>query len=100
MTRIRYRKTREVGLLESVRRFTHPTNGSRYRVMLNMNEHQWLVVDDVSDLVAASGYRVHPHKMKMDAKAALEKLGIVLPLEDRVKRVNKVVDTSNNNEVL
>lgn len=89
--RIRYRKTRQEGVLESVQRYQHPTNGARYKVMLNMPEHQWLVVDEQSDLVAASGLRVHPHKMKIDAREALEALGIVVSIDTRAKRAVKVI---------
>lgn len=87
MSRIRYRKTREPQLLESVQRFSHPTNGARYKVLLNMKESQWMVVDDKSDLVAASGLRAKHHKMKIDARDALKKLGIELKVDERVKRV-------------
>lgn len=81
--RIRYRKTRQEGVLESVQRFNHPTSGARYKVLLNLTEHKWMVVDDNSDIVAASGLRTHQHKLKIDAKEALMKLGVEFTLESR-----------------
>lgn len=89
--RIRYRKTRQTGLLESVQRYQHPNSGARYKVLLNTLEHRWLVVDEQSELVAASGLRVHPHKARIDAREALEKLGIVLSVDERVKRAKKII---------
>lgn len=89
--RIRYRKTRIEGTLESIKRFTHPNNGSRYKVILNMPEHKWMVVDDNSEIIAASGLRVHAHKMKIDVKEALETLGIEFTTEERAKKAKKEV---------
>lgn len=86
MARIRYQKAGADGALRSVRRFTHPTNGASYRILLNLKEHRWMIVDDVSEIIAASGLRVHLHKLKMDVRDALEQLGIVLEVEARAKR--------------
>lgn len=89
MARIRYQKAGAEGALRSVRRFTHPTNGASYRVLLNLKEHQWMIIDDVSEIVAASGLRVHLHKMKVDVRDALDKLGIDIEVESRAKRLPK-----------
>lgn len=89
--RIRYRKTRTEGTLESVRRYQHPTNGARYKILIVLPEHKWMIVDDNSELIAASGLRVHRHKLKIDVREALEKLGVVLETDSRSKRTTKVV---------
>jgi hypothetical protein len=85
MSRIRY-KNQPDGNAISVQRFQHSTSGARYKIFLNHTEHQWFIIDDYSDLVAASGYRVHPHKMKIDARDALAALGIVMEKDSRKKR--------------
>lgn len=92
MSRIRYRKFKEESphLRESVARFSHPTNGARYKIELDLLEHRWQVLDVASGLIAASGLRVHQHKMKIDARTALEALGVVLEIDERAKRKPKV----------
>lgn len=89
MARIRYVKTQVKNVFESMRTYQHPNNGARYRVILNLNEHQWLIIDYVSELVAASGRVVHPVKLKLQARLALEKLGVVLDNDSRKPRTKK-----------
>lgn len=89
-TRIRYGKTNQDGLLQSVQKFQHPTNGARFKVLLNLTNHQWQVVDDVTDTPAATGYHNNNHKMKLDAKKALSQLGIVFAPEARKERKQSV----------
>lgn len=73
--RIRYFDLAEAGKFQSVKMFQHPTNGARYKIFLNTVENEWVVVDDVSDIVAASGRNVNLSKMKQAAKEALVQLG-------------------------
>lgn len=83
MARIRYTQPNQSGILRSVKTYCHPTNGARYKVLLDMKGHKWSIVDDASERVAASGIRVHPHKIRIDARDALAALGVLLPVETR-----------------
>lgn len=88
-TRIRYSKTNQDGLLQSVQKFQHPTNGARYKVMLNLTESQWLIIDDVTDIPVATGHHKDQHKMKLAAKKALTGLGVAFQTEARKERSPK-----------
>ena len=81
-TRIRYSRDSQ-GNFTSVKKFTHATNGARYQVKLNTTESQWLILDDASGLVAASGLNTSMSKMKIEVKKALEVLGITFESEKR-----------------
>ena len=95
-TRIRYRKTNQEGILESVQRFQHPTEtAQRLKVFLNTKENKWTVVDDTTDLVQASGHQVNLQRMKIEVKKALGELGIVFSDEKRKGKYNQNVDTLN-----
>lgn len=73
----------------SVKTFNHPTNGARYQSILDSGEHQWMIVDSQSGLVACSGYMVSAHKQKIKAKEALITLGIEFATEDRYTKAEK-----------
>lgn len=83
--RIRYSKIDETKLV-SVKTFNHATNGARYKAVLDTAESQWIVVDDSSGLVAASGHQKSLHKMKIAVKSALTDLGITFTAEKRAAR--------------
>jgi hypothetical protein len=72
-----------------MRTYQHPTNGARYRVSLNTKEHQWMVIDYVSELIASSGRITHPVKLRLQARKGLEKLGVVLDNDVRKPRPKK-----------
>lgn len=93
--RIRYSKLNEDGsLLQSVKVYSHTTNGGRFKILLNLNDKHWSVIDDTCDVVAVSGHAVSLHKMKTAAKKALTELGIVFSNEDRNGKVKKTLALS------
>lgn len=81
-TRIRYSRQSD-SLLQSVRKFQHPSNGQRYKVLLRPLENEWIVIDDTTDLIAASGHTKSLHKMKQEAKEALVTLGVAFEIDKR-----------------
>lgn len=82
-SRIRY--TQNGNRLESVKTFNHPTNGARYRVILEEASGTWYVVDAEGGTVAAKGQETSFHKVKKAAKTALQNLGITFTQEVREK---------------
>lgn len=89
--RIRYRNKQD-GTLESIKSFTHPELGAKYRVLLNPAELSYAIVEDRTQRVFANGRAVSMHYVKMSAKQALERLGIRFKQRERRKRT-KPVDT-------
>jgi hypothetical protein len=75
-TRIRYRKTGEAGIIESVKRFAHATNGATYKVRINEPELTYEIVEDTSSTVVKTARAVNLHQVKLKAKSALVDLGI------------------------
>lgn len=96
MNRIRYEKNGN--RLESVKTFNHPTNGARYKVLLDESSSSWYVVDAEGGAVAKTGQEASFHKVKKAAKAALEALGIEFSAEARTKRVSHLHLVSSGNE--
>ncbi len=90
MSRIRYEHTRKHGVLQSVKSYQHPNSGARYKVQLDTVEGQWLVLDATTELVAASGRQLDGHKMRIEVRDALTKLGISLVVESRKKKLQQV----------
>ena len=88
MSRIRYEKLdpQRPYLRRSVQRFRHPKNGALYKEQLNLKDGEWLILDEVSGLIAASGLKKHIHKLKIDVRDTLEQLGIKLEVDERKKR--------------
>jgi len=84
--RIRYKPTSEQGVLQSAKLFSHPTNGAKFKVMLNLNSMEYVIVDSMADVVAASGEARTSALLKLSARNALSQLGVPLPKEERVKR--------------
>lgn len=91
-TRIRYRMNAE-GNLESVKRYTHPTNGSRYKIVINEEKLSYQVIEDMSNEVASEGAACNLHQVKLKAKAKLAGLGIEFEAEGRTKRVAEEATT-------
>lgn len=85
--RIRYRTTSATSK-DSIQVFGHPSNGARYIVRLA--DTMWYVLDEESELVATSGFRVNQHIDLKRIKEALRSLGIMLPIEIRKPRVKKL----------
>lgn len=83
-TRIRYQKTSQEGVLRSVKKFQHTTNGARYVVFIRPESLEYLVVNDVTDIIEVSGRAVNLHQVKIKAKDALKGLGISFEGESRV----------------
>jgi len=84
--RIKYRATGEPNTLQSIKRFAHPTNGARFKILLNTDKLEYSVVDEVVNVVVATGESKSPHKLRIDVKNALVALGIELQKEERAKR--------------
>jgi len=91
--RVRYKKMSD-SLLESVRVFSHPTNGAQYKVLINKAEDQWLVVDAETEIVAASGRNTNVNKLQLAAREALVNLGVTLHTEKRRERTKKTATAS------
>jgi hypothetical protein len=89
-SRIRYSKLSD-SRLQSVKTFSHPTNGARYKVVLDLAANQWLVIEDTTSLLAASGHNNTLHNLKLDAKNALVELGVPFSKESRKKEVTQEV---------
>lgn len=85
MNRIRYVKNGN--RFESQKTYNHPTNGARYKVLLDESNNSWYVVDAEGGAVAKTGQENSFHKVKKAAKAGLASLGIDFSTEERVKRV-------------
>lgn len=75
-TRIRYRKTSEPNVVESVRKFPHPTNGATYKVRINEANLEYHIIEDTADVLVQNGRAVNLHQVKIKAKNALAQLGI------------------------
>jgi hypothetical protein len=86
--RIKYRSNGQPNQLESIRRFTHATNGARYKVLLNTETKSFSIVDDVVDVVVKDGVANDHQKLLIAVKTALVQLGVELPKEERVKRAS------------
>lgn len=82
-TRIRYSKTAETGILQSVKIYTHEKNGARFKVRLDENQKLFQVIEDTSGVIEAEGAAVNMHQVKIKAKKALERLGISFGSEAR-----------------
>ncbi len=87
--RIRYRKVSEFKL-ESVRSFSHPSNGATYKVLIDTTEPLWEIVETGCDIVAASGRNAKLPDAQLEIRAALGALEIVLSTEKRKERSKKV----------
>lgn len=88
--RIRYSVVNvEKTILQSVKTYSHPENGARYQVILNTEKQQWQVVDRVTDSIISSGLKAHPVKLRLEARNALEALGIPMNSETRKARTPK-----------
>lgn len=73
--RVRYVRVAP-NFLQSKRTYCHPTNGAVYKILINLEEPLWEIVETGSDIVAASGrHRVSAYA-KIEAKRALIELGI------------------------
>jgi hypothetical protein len=80
--RIRYKKLSET-IMESVRVFSHPTNGAQYKIRLNMSEPMWYVLDANTEIVAASGRNLNKNKAQLEVRNALRELGVEISTEKR-----------------
>lgn len=87
-TRIRYRKTGDPGIIASIKKYTHPTNGATYQVLINEPEKAYRIVETTSNTVVGGGRAVNLHQVKIKAKKNLEKLEI--SFDDKEKRQVKV----------
>lgn len=81
-TRIRYTKAKD-GVSETVKRFQHPTNGARYKVVLNQNDFSFSIVETLSETEVDFGKACNMHEVKKKAKKKLEGLGIEFEGEER-----------------
>lgn len=84
-TRIRYKKTSDDNVVQSVKTFQHPSNGARYKVRINTQELEYFVIEDTADVLVSQGRAVNLHQVKMKSKKALEELGIPFTEEDRTR---------------
>lgn len=92
VTRIRYKKTSEPNVVESVKKFLNETNGAKLKVRLNLQTKEYFVLDDNVDTIEASGIAKDLHALKIAAKDALTQLGIVFAdKETRGKRTSKAI---------
>lgn len=87
--RIRYKAGTSPHMFKSVQTFTHSTNGARYKVVLNLQAHEFQILDEASNAVAKSGHAAGFHPLKKKAREALEALGIETSRETRTERKAK-----------
>lgn len=79
--RIRYEKTNIPNILASVR--TYNTGHAEYRVLLNLNEKKYKIVELPHKNIAAEGEAVSLAMLKIRAKRALTQLGYSFDEEGR-----------------
>lgn len=65
--------------------------GVRFKVQINTNDGQWLVLNDSTGIVEASGHHVRINQAKANVKKALEKLGVKFSKEERMGKVKKLL---------
>lgn len=85
MARIRYSKPDVDGVSRSVKSYYHPTNGAKYYLNVNTKQNTWSVHDHASDTLVDSGRASSPHKVMKQSREALEKLGVILLVDERAK---------------
>jgi GTP cyclohydrolase III len=76
MKRIRYEKTKEDGIWQSKDNFKHPTNGGIFRVYVNKTTNEFRVHDERARMDVHVGIGTTWHKALIEAKKALDRLGI------------------------
>jgi hypothetical protein len=82
--RIRYEKSSAPGIFFSVKTYT--SNGCEYRVSLNMNTLNFNIINLTKNgVVETLGEAVSGPQLKIKAKQALVKLGVVMDEEKRSK---------------
>lgn len=79
--RIRYRTNGNK--LESIKVLAHPTNGALYRVIIDLDEKQYLVLDATTEIIAASGRNSTRNKLQLDVRNVLKELGVEVSTEQR-----------------
>lgn len=87
-TRINYTLGPDLHVQDSKESFTSETDGKKYFVRLNEKEHKWYVIEFDSEIIAASGTVMSPHKRKIEAKNALCTFGISFVKESRNRNSN------------
>lgn len=88
--RIRYEATNiEKTQWKSVKAYQHPTNGARFRILVDKIESKWTILDEVGERVASTGHKTHEVKLLKDAREGLEQLGVTLHTEKRSPRRKK-----------
>jgi hypothetical protein len=95
-TRIRYVKTNEANVLESVRLFSVTTDGvtKNYRVRFNTGDLSYVIFDINGDVTVASGTGATLAILKKRIKNALTELGYVFSAETRSR------DAAETNEAI
>ena len=90
-TRIRYFETNEENVIQSVKTFQHPNEGSRFKVLINKTQLKYTIMEDTINKEVASGRACNLHQVKMKAKSHLIALGIPFAKEEERVRVEKPV---------
>lgn len=85
--RIRYKKTKYSHVIESLNKYQHPSDGSRYLIRIDKKELRYYVIEDNSEIIVATAGATSPHKLKLKAKKILESLGISFEDESREANV-------------
>lgn len=80
--RIRYELLSQ-DVINSVKTFPHPKDGSVYRIQINKADNRWIIIETGCELIAASGCGVNLRRMKLEVKRALLKLGVEFGKETR-----------------
>lgn len=84
--RLRFASSNEENVYVSTRKFSSDKTGATYKVILNAKDNTYTVVDDMIDIVAASGEAKSLKILKERAKDALSALGVEFDKEERAKR--------------
>lgn len=97
-TRIRYFDTNEAEVIQSVKTFQHPNEGSRFKVLIDKKQLKYTIMEDTINKEVASGRACNLHQVKMKAKSHLVALGIPFAKEEERVRVEKLVQVEEPQE--
>lgn len=84
--RIRYKKTKEDGVVVSTKTYTSARTGAQYKVYLNLNDVTYKIKNVNSENVYRGGENINNlNVLKRNVKARLESMGVQFEEEDRLR---------------
>lgn len=85
--RIRFKELKD-GYFESTQKFSHPTNGAVYKVLINKVKGEYSIINVDLDFPEATGIRIKYIALLRGVRSALRKLGVELKKDKRKLRVS------------